>query len=168
MGDGEKEVGNGRKEDEVKDGSKKSTNGDCAKQDGSEQKTQKSIGDGNSMEIDTSRKESGDESSKSKESVCEEKDKSMIVKCPGSNCPFSHDLKAYLDSKPEDLGKNCINFDTFGFCHYGVTCRFASSHVKNGFNVKDEVKMQKMQHQKVPLNAINKEVWYSHCFFLYN
>lgn len=44
-------------------------------------------------------------------------------------CKYSHDLEAYLASKPADLGDQCPNvLATGGVCKYGIMCRFASGH----------------------------------------
>ncbi|KAJ2373406.1 tRNA-dihydrouridine(47) synthase [NAD(P)(+)]-like protein, partial [Coemansia sp. RSA 2607] len=49
--------------------------------------------------------------------------------CPfGEKCTFSHDVAAYLASKPEDLGTECPVLEAFGWCKYGLRCRFASAH----------------------------------------
>ncbi|RUS27969.1 hypothetical protein BC938DRAFT_482504 [Jimgerdemannia flammicorona] len=70
-----------------------------------------------------------------------------------NSCKSSHDLSAYLQNKPEDLGSRCINFEIFGNrvnvlitclftfhspsflrlttlarCPYGYKCRFLKAH----------------------------------------
>lgn len=50
-------------------------------------------------------------------------------KCPKQVCKFSHDLAAYLDKKPPDIGEKCPVYSTKGFCSYGVTCRFSKNHL---------------------------------------
>ena len=46
--------------------------------------------------------------------------------CPFDNgkCKFSHDLKKFYDERPKDLGDRCYSFDTYGFCTFGVSCRW--------------------------------------------
>ena len=48
----------------------------------------------------------------------------------GSTCPFSHDSMALMSTKKPDLPGTCRQFDVFGFCYNGFTCRFANNHVK--------------------------------------
>jgi tRNA-dihydrouridine synthase 3 len=38
-----------------------------------------------------------------------------------------------LKQKPEDIGETCYIYSTKGFCHYGITCRFAKNHVDENF-----------------------------------
>jgi tRNA-dihydrouridine synthase 3 len=50
----------------------------------------------------------------------------------GDSCRFSHDMKAYLTSRPDDIKElegGCPNFNVHGRCEYGVMCRLGSSHV---------------------------------------
>lgn len=42
----------------------------------------------------------------------------------GDACKFSHDLEAYLASKPDDLGEECPNIKATGTCRFGFQCRF--------------------------------------------
>ena len=51
------------------------------------------------------------------------------VPCPHDKCSYSHDLSQFLSSKPPDIGDRCYLFDTYGFCSYGITCRFGDSHI---------------------------------------
>ena len=54
-------------------------------------------------------------------------------------------MKEYFEKKPKDIAENCYSFDTFGYCPFGLTCRFGSMHIRadienNSFaNVRDEV-----------------------------
>lgn len=38
-----------------------------------------------------------------------------------------------MATKPADLGRSCVLFETFGKCIYGVTCRFAQAHLGDGY-----------------------------------
>ncbi|KAF7728017.1 tRNA-dihydrouridine(47) synthase [NAD(P)(+)]-like protein [Apophysomyces ossiformis] len=50
--------------------------------------------------------------------------------CPfAERCRYSHDLEAYLATKPPDLGNKCIQFDLFGVCRRGYKCRFLNAHM---------------------------------------
>ncbi|KAL3898343.1 MAG: hypothetical protein SGCHY_002805 [Lobulomycetales sp.] len=46
----------------------------------------------------------------------------------------THDIKLYLEQKGRDIGPSCHLFDTFGFCKFGVKCRFAASHLDENLN----------------------------------
>ncbi|OQV12835.1 tRNA-dihydrouridine(47) synthase [NAD(P)(+)]-like [Hypsibius exemplaris] len=58
--------------------------------------------------------------------------------CPyGAKCRYSHDLKAYMQTKLPDIGDECIIYQRKGFCPYGLTCRFGASHLNaDGTNKK--------------------------------
>lgn len=47
----------------------------------------------------------------------------------GTNCRHSHDIKAFMAQKPPDLGDECINYETYGYCSHGLLCRFGSKHI---------------------------------------
>uniref|UniRef100_A0A1I8GQ76 Eukaryotic translation initiation factor 3 subunit G n=1 Tax=Macrostomum lignano TaxID=282301 RepID=A0A1I8GQ76_9PLAT len=56
----------------------------------------------------------------------------------GVTCRLSHDLPAYLATRPPDLGPSCFVFDTTGRCPSGALCRFAGAHVDaDGRNLAD-------------------------------
>ena len=58
----------------------------------------------------------------------------------GEGCHFSHDVTAYMASKPPDIGGKCVFFELLGECPYGLECRFGKSHISNDFkNIKQEV-----------------------------
>ena len=39
-----------------------------------------------------------------------------VPKCNFPNCKMTHDLAAFLKTKPPDVGKDCYVFSTFGYC----------------------------------------------------
>ncbi|XP_065508631.1 tRNA-dihydrouridine(47) synthase [NAD(P)(+)]-like [Caloenas nicobarica] len=51
----------------------------------------------------------------------------------GARCRFLHDVGEYMATKPGDLGRSCVLFETFGKCVYGVTCRFAQAHLGDSY-----------------------------------
>ena len=44
-------------------------------------------------------------------------------------CPYEHDPMILLASKPADIGPVCYQYETYGLCANGLTCRFGSSHI---------------------------------------
>ena len=49
-------------------------------------------------------------------------------------CRFSHDLKAYLATRPPDIKikgflEACPIYERSGFCHFGCMCRLGDSHI---------------------------------------
>ncbi|KAJ0399460.1 hypothetical protein P43SY_009124 [Pythium insidiosum] len=46
----------------------------------------------------------------------------------GDSCKFSHDVSDYMKRKEKDMGDECPVFKAFGFCRYGLACRFARAH----------------------------------------
>lgn len=46
----------------------------------------------------------------------------------GEKCKFSHDVEAYLKTKPPDLPGTCTFVNAEGGCRFGPRCRYYSSH----------------------------------------
>ncbi|OWF48579.1 tRNA-dihydrouridine(47) synthase [NAD(P)(+)]-like [Mizuhopecten yessoensis] len=77
----------------------------------------------------------------------------------GESCKFSHDIKKFMAEKPTDLGPVCINFEKFGKCQYGISCRYGKSHISEEFeNIINEDLYKEMQSRKVVKNALYKEL----------
>ena len=52
--------------------------------------------------------------------------------CPYEQCKFSHDLKEAASTRPPDIVQvedGCPNYNTKGFCEYGVRCRVGGNHL---------------------------------------
>ncbi|CEM29095.1 unnamed protein product [Vitrella brassicaformis CCMP3155] len=47
----------------------------------------------------------------------------------GDKCRFKHDLAAFMEVRPPDLGGDCPVFDKFGMCMAGANCRFGGKHI---------------------------------------
>ncbi|KAI9467582.1 tRNA-dihydrouridine(47) synthase [NAD(P)(+)]-like protein [Coemansia sp. RSA 1290] len=75
--------------------------------------------------------------------------------CPfGDTCKSSHDIQAFIASKPKDLEGTCVLFDKFGKCSFGVRCRFSSSHT-----TADHKQIVKEQAQPAEeLNRMDRDV----------
>ncbi|XP_029652735.1 tRNA-dihydrouridine(47) synthase [NAD(P)(+)]-like [Octopus sinensis] len=71
----------------------------------------------------------------------------------GPKCIFLHDVKAFWESKPEDIGPECHLFTKFGRCPYSFSCRFARHHISESL----ENMVNKDIYEGVPLsrNSVN-------------
>ena len=79
----------------------------------------------------------------------------------GENCKYLHDVKQYLESKPPDIGDNCINFTKFGKCMYGVTCRFGKKHVSADFKNIVNTELFEKEASSVTQSALNKDLTFA-------
>lgn len=67
----------------------------------------------------------------------------------GDQCYFGHSIEKYLESKPPNIGENCIVFERFGKCNFGINCRFSKHHVDEGYkNIINEELFAKTQNLK--------------------
>ena len=57
---------------------------------------------------------------------------SKCVECEyGDKCKYSHDIKNwYFNEKPKDIDTCCYVYETYGYCPFGVSCRYSSKHVE--------------------------------------
>ncbi|NXS60405.1 DUS3L synthase, partial [Brachypteracias leptosomus] len=77
----------------------------------------------------------------------------------GPRCRFLHDVGEYLAVKPPDLGPSCVLFQTFGKCSYGVTCRFAQSHLGDGHqNIINTELAKQWEGKSLVRNNLSKEL----------
>lgn len=60
--------------------------------------------------------------------------------CPYDKCKFLHNVKEYLENKPNDIDKTCYVYSIKGRCPRGLTCRYGNSHIENGINIIDQIK----------------------------
>ncbi|KAI1902017.1 hypothetical protein AGOR_G00040380 [Albula goreensis] len=77
----------------------------------------------------------------------------------GDKCKFLHNIAEYMKLKPADIGERCYLFDSFGKCHYGVTCRYAKAHTSDDLkNIVNE-DLWKKHDQRVPVkNSLDKNL----------
>ncbi|XP_065601926.1 tRNA-dihydrouridine(47) synthase [NAD(P)(+)]-like [Cyrtonyx montezumae] len=77
----------------------------------------------------------------------------------GPRCRFLHDVSEYMAAKPADLGHSCVLFETFGKCSYGVTCRFATAHLGDGYqNVVNTELAKQWEGKSLVRNKLSKEL----------
>ncbi|GFO10069.1 tRNA-dihydrouridine(47) synthase [nad(p)(+)] [Plakobranchus ocellatus] len=77
----------------------------------------------------------------------------------GDNCKFNHDKADFMSKKLPDIKGTCYLFDTFGFCQFGITCRFSSNHLSENFHniVKNDL-FEEMKSKKKFLNELDGDV----------
>ncbi|NWQ98821.1 DUS3L synthase, partial [Burhinus bistriatus] len=77
----------------------------------------------------------------------------------GPRCRFLHDVSEYMASKPADLGRSCVLFETFGKCIYGVTCRFAQAHLGVGYqNIVNTDLAKQWEGKSLVRNNLSKDL----------
>ncbi|XP_075683782.1 tRNA-dihydrouridine(47) synthase [NAD(P)(+)]-like [Rhinoderma darwinii] len=77
----------------------------------------------------------------------------------GDKCKFLHDAEKYLSGKLEDIGPKCYLYETLGKCIYGITCRFATSHLGDGFqNVINEELVKQREGKVLVKNSLDKDL----------
>ncbi|CAH1790151.1 unnamed protein product [Owenia fusiformis] len=77
----------------------------------------------------------------------------------GEKCKFSHDLDGYMKNKPKDLGEKCYNFTTFGYCKYGLACRFAATHTSDDMkNMRNDELYEKTSSEVQWFNNLDKNL----------
>ncbi|XP_059828243.1 tRNA-dihydrouridine(47) synthase [NAD(P)(+)]-like isoform X1 [Hypanus sabinus] len=77
----------------------------------------------------------------------------------GEKCRFLHDVSKYLAQKPADLGDHCYLYDTYGRCQYGISCRYAQSHIgPDNNNLINEDLMKTWETKVMVKNTLSKEL----------
>lgn len=89
------------------------------------------------------KKRARDERQDSAEKMCMAVMKGKTCPYGDEKCRFSHDIKAFMASRPEDIKEvegGCPLFQKYGFCIYGIACRLGGSHItKSGDNIRKTV-----------------------------
>lgn len=77
-------------------------------------------------------------------------------------CKYLHDIEKFIENyKPADIGENCVNFEKFGKCIYGVTCRYGKEHLSESFK---NIVNTELYEESAPLrtkNVLSKELMFS-------
>lgn len=77
----------------------------------------------------------------------------------GDKCRFSHDVENFVKNKPQDIGDECPIFNVYGYCKFGVCCRFAKSHLTADYtNIVNEELWNKMKDVPFSCNTLLKEI----------
>lgn len=80
--------------------------------------------------------------------------------CPfGDKCHFHHEISEYMATKPADIGESCYLYDTYGKCHYGLSCRFAKAHTTPDFKTMENEELIKVyEGRTVVRNSLSKDL----------
>ncbi len=75
--------------------------------------------------------------------------------CKYEQCRYSHDIVGFLAHRPKDLAERCYTYDQYGFCSYGINCRFGMCHIdkSTGDNLRRNDPPPKVQQP--PLNTMS-------------
>lgn len=77
----------------------------------------------------------------------------------GDKCRYLHDVVEYMTKyKPLDIGESCVNFEKFGNCIYGVTCRYGKKHISKDFKNIVNVKLYEESAALRTRNVLSKEL----------
>ena len=74
----------------------------------------------------------------------------------GEICKFSHDLKAFFDKKPADIGEKCPIYSVNKFCIYGITCRFGKNHITDELKNLNPDNIQRTDRVNLPIELQNR------------
>ena len=81
------------------------------------------------------------------------------LKCTFHNCKFQHNPEEYLQTKQPDISENCHIFNTYGVCEIGLSCRFASMHIKDKkFNIVNPDLSKNGSYKSHEKNNISREL----------
>lgn len=63
------------------------------------------------------------------------------LECTSDYCKEKkeHDLSIFMASREPDLGDQCYYFNIYGFCRFGIKCRYAGAHTVDGKQVRKTV-----------------------------
>ncbi|KAM4028393.1 tRNA-dihydrouridine(47) synthase [NAD(P)(+)]-like [Anomaloglossus baeobatrachus] len=86
--------------------------------------------------------------------------KECATKCFfGDKCKFLHDVEKYMSGKHKDIGPKCYLYETLGKCTYGITCRFAKSHLGDDFrNLINQELVERQEGKVLVRNSLRKEL----------
>lgn len=76
----------------------------------------------------------------------------------GDKCKFSHDKEDFVSKKLPELEGPCYIYDTFGHCPYGISCRFAASHMTEDLQNKTNDEIYNKDKAWKPINELSSDV----------
>ena len=88
-------------------------------------------------------------------------------------CKKSHDKALFMEKKGADIGEECSNFQQYGWCMFGIACRYGASHLDGDLcNIVDDVKYEKMKVYEVKKTLLmevqkslrSRRVWFGRTY----
>lgn len=77
----------------------------------------------------------------------------------GDRCKFSHNKSLFMANKSADIATVCYLFETYGKCPYGITCRFAKSHISDDLkNIISPVFKDMKDRESFVRNVLKKDL----------
>ena len=77
----------------------------------------------------------------------------------GAKCRYSHDIKGFLETKPDNIGDTCYMYTTYGYCPSGIACRFGAAHISSeGRNVINDDLYSPEAMSSTVVNVISKSL----------
>jgi len=77
-----------------------------------------------------------------------------------SECKWSHDEMSIYNNREQDLGlvlgMSCPTYEKYGYCHYGISCRFCDSHITLKDGKLENHKHPTVEHRRIDYYESNR------------
>lgn len=76
----------------------------------------------------------------------------------GDKCRYMHSITDYLASKLPNISDECYMFENYGYCPYGLACRFNSKHISSDYHNLTNELLYNAGRAKSERNLLGKEL----------
>jgi tRNA-dihydrouridine synthase 3 len=77
-----------------------------------------------------------------------------------SECKWSHDEMSIYNNREQDLGlvlgMSCPTYEKYGYCHYGISCRFCDAHITLKDGKLENHKHPTVEHRRIDYYESNR------------